>query len=85
MFFDIMYVAYILKSLKDHRFYYGSCENLEKRLSIHNSGKVRSTKSRMPFVVHYFEEFISRSEAQKREYYFKSIAGYNWLKTNKII
>jgi putative endonuclease len=80
-----MYFTYILKSLKDNRFYYGSCEDLEKRLLIHNAGKVKSTKSRLPFVIHYFEEYSSRSDAQKREYYFKSIDGYRWLKENRII
>jgi putative endonuclease len=80
-----MYFTYILKSLKDNRFYYGSCEDLEKRLLIHNDGKVKSTKSRLPFVIHYFEEYSSRSDAQKREYYFKSIDGYRWLKENRII
>ena len=81
----LIYYTYILKSLKDNRHYYGSCEDLEKRLLMHNSGKVRSTKSRTPFVVHYLEEHSLRAEAQKREYYFKSIDGYRWLKENKII
>ncbi len=80
-----MYFTYILKSLKDNKCYYGSCEDLEKRLLMHNAGKVRSTKSRIPFIIHYFEKYKTRSESQKREYYFKSIDGYNWLKTNKII
>jgi putative endonuclease len=80
-----MYFAYILRSLKDNRYYYGSCEDLEKRLFTHNAGKVRSTKSRIPFVIHYHEKHATRSEAQKREYFFKSIDGYNWLKVNKVI
>ena len=79
-----MYYVYILKSLKDLKYYYGSCEDLEKRLSVDNAGKVRSTKSRRPFIVHYFEKCSSRAEAQKREYFFKSIDGYRWLKENKI-
>ncbi len=79
-----MYFTYILKSLKDLKYYYGSCENLDRRLKIHNSGKVRSTKSRLPFMVHYFEEYLSRAEPQKREYFFKSIEGFKWLKENKI-
>jgi len=80
-----MYFAYILKSIKDNKYYYGSCEDLNKRLLMHNTGKVRSTKSRIPFIVHYVEEFESRADAQKREYCFKSINGFIWLKTNKII
>ena len=80
-----MCYAYILKSLKDYKYYYGSCEDLERRLNNHNAGRVKSTKSRTPLVVHYFEEHNTRSEAQKREYFFKTMSGYIWLKENNII
>ena len=80
-----MFHAYILKSLKDNRYYYGHTENIEKRLNEHNRGKVKSTKSRRPFVLHYFESFGSKSEAAKRELFFKSIDGYVYLKNNGII
>ncbi|MBK9284362.1 MAG: GIY-YIG nuclease family protein [Sphingobacteriaceae bacterium] len=79
------FITYILKSLRDGKYYYGSCQNLEARLKNHNSGRVRSTKSRRPLAVHYQEEFATRSEAYKREIFFKTIDGYNWLKKNKII
>jgi putative endonuclease len=80
-----MPVAYILKSLKDQRYYYGSTKNLEQRLKDHNKGKVRSTKGRRPLIVHYFEEFDNIQDARKREIYFKSIDGYCWLKEQGII
>ncbi|MDQ6904196.1 MAG: hypothetical protein M3139_14440 [Bacteroidota bacterium] len=54
------------------------------RLEKHNSGEVKATKHRIPFVLHYSEEFSTRSEAFKREYFFKTIDGYRWLKENKI-
>ncbi|CAN5440621.1 hypothetical protein BH11BAC1_BH11BAC1_23890 [soil metagenome] len=79
-----MYFAYVLKSLKDNRFYYGSCENIEVRLKSHNAGKVRSTKARRPLTLHYSEIFETRTEARKRELFFKSIDGYNWLKSSGI-
>jgi putative endonuclease len=79
-----VYCAYILKSLKDGKYYYGSCQDLENRLLEHNGGKVKATKLRVPFVLHYFEKFESRSEAYKREMFFKSIDGYRWLKEQKI-
>ena len=78
------YVVYILKSQKDNGFYYGYTSNIEKRLTRHNDGLVRSTKSRKPFTVHYTENFESKTEALKREKFFKSIDGYNWLKENNI-
>ena len=80
-----MYYSYILKSLKDGRYYYGSTENIEKRLAKHNSGQVKSTKGRVPFVLHFFEEHLNRSLAYKRELFYKSVDGYIYLKERQII
>ena len=80
-----MYITYILRSLKDGTFYKGVTADLPKRLSNHNSGKVRSTKSHRPWVIHYYEEFESKREAKKREKFFKSYEGYLWLKSEDII
>ena len=80
-----MHYVYILKSLKDEKYYYGSTSNLDKRLASHNSGKVRSTKFRRPLKIIYFESFETKSEAIKRELFFKSKSGYFWLKSNHII
>jgi len=80
-----MAIAYILRSLKDGKYYYGSTSDLDQRLSAHNKGKVRSTKARRPFVVHYQEKFESIQGARKRENFFKSIAGYRWLRKEGII
>ena len=77
--------AYILRSLKDGKYYYGSTDDLERRLKAHNAGKVRSTKSRRPLVLHYQEEFRSKHEARLREQFYKSIDGYNWLRWKRII
>jgi putative endonuclease len=80
-----MYYVYILKSEKDGRFYYGSTGDINKRLAEHNSGKVKSTKGRRPFILHYFERLKTRSDAVKRERFLKSIPGYVWLKKQGII
>ena len=80
-----MFYTYILRSQKDNTFYYGSTENLEARIEIHNSGKVKYTKGHRPYLLHYHEIYDSRKEAVARERYFKSIDGYNWLRSNKII
>ncbi len=79
------YIVYILKSIKDSKYYYGYTSNLANRLNRHNSGMVRSTKARTPFMIIYTEIFQDKSTAIKRENYFKSIDGYNWLKQNNII
>jgi len=63
-------IPYILKSLYDGTYYYGSTKDIQSRLNTHNSGKVRYTKGRRPWVLHYAEEFNTRSEAYKRELFF---------------
>ncbi len=70
-----MYFAYILKSLKDNKYYYGSAGDIKSRLKQHNFGKVRSTKSRIPLILHYSEQFENKSDALKSELFFKSIEG----------
>jgi len=79
------YYSYILKSLADNKYYYGSTSDIEKRLKKHNAGEVRSTKGRRPLVLHFFEEHATRSQAFQREQFYKSVDGYNYLKDNRII
>lgn len=79
------FYTYILKSLKDNGYYYGYTANIEERLKKHNGGKVRSTKSRSPFVIHYFEIFQTKSEAYRQEFFFKSAAGKDYLRKNNVI
>ena len=68
------YFIYIVEC-KDKTLYIGSTNNLEKRISDHNSGKkgARYTKARRPVVMKYSEELSSRSEALKRECALKKL------------
>jgi len=79
------YYVYILKSQKNGKHYYGSCENIDVRLALHNAGKVKSTKPFIPYFVIYTEEYPNRSEAYRRELFFKSIDGYKFLKGLNIL
>ena len=74
------FYTYILKSLKDGGYYYGHTKDLDNRLQKHNTGKVRSTKSRRPFLLHYHEIFETKSEAYLQEQFFKSAEGKAYLK-----
>jgi putative endonuclease len=67
--------VYIIQSQKDHKYYIGSTSNLESRLIYHNSGRQRSTRSRIPFRLVYSEKFNSKSEALRRERYIKLLKG----------
>ncbi|MFA4922703.1 MAG: GIY-YIG nuclease family protein [Ignavibacteriaceae bacterium] len=80
-----MYFTYVLKCLTKNRHYYGSCEDLDKRLAVHNKGKVRSTKGYIPWQVCYFEQFPTRSQAYLRKQFFKTKIGRDWLKENFIL
>jgi len=51
-----MYYAYILQSVKDKRTYAGFCEDINIRLKMHNSGRVKATKNRRPFTILLTEE-----------------------------
>jgi len=62
-----MYSLYILKSTKDEKLYIGSTDNLKRRISQHNNGQVRSTKSRKPFELRYCELYASKDDARRRE------------------
>ena len=80
-----MYYTYILKSLKDLTYYYGSSSDVENRLRQHNAGKSKYTKGHIPYKIHYCETFQTRKEAVAREKFFKSKEGYKWLKEGGII
>jgi len=80
-----MYCTYILKSRKTGKYYYGSSGDISKRVREHNSGKVASTKSGTPWILHYFEGYQEKPAATSRERYFKKRSGYRWLKSKGII
>ena len=70
-----MYYVYILRSLKDGRYYIGFTSDVESRLAYHNAGKQRSTKNRIPFVLVYTENYSPKDEALNREKQIKSYKG----------
>jgi len=75
-----MYYVYILISQKDGKFYTGYTNNLEKRIKLHNEGKVSSTKERIPLILLYFEACLNQQDATHREKYLKSTYGKRYIK-----
>ena len=75
-----MYFTYVLRSQKDGRLYIGYTENLDKRILEHNSGKVKSTKYRIPLNLVYYEVCRNQEDALHREKYLKSTYGHRYLK-----
>jgi len=74
------YYVYVLKSEKDGRFYTGYTADLKERLLQHNSGKVNSTKNRIPLKLMYFEGCLNQQDATHREKYLKTSWGKRYLK-----
>ena len=77
-----MFYVYIIKSLKNGRFYVGSTGNLERRLDEHNSGQSRYTKLTSPFVLVHSETYATKQEAVRRELFLKSGRGREWIYKN---
>lgn len=74
------YYVYVLLSEKDNQFYTGYTADLKNRLSLHNDGKVYSTKNRRPFKLIYFEGCFNQQDATRREKYLKSGSGKIYLR-----
>ena len=72
--------AYVLLSADGTYRYKGSTRNLVERMRQHADGKVSRTKIRRPLTLLHFEYFDNYTAARKRELYFKSGAGREWLK-----
>lgn len=80
---DCMWYVYALQSLKTGNLYIGISEDPDDRSRQHNAGMTNSTKPFRPFVKIYQEECLSRVNARKREKYFKSGCGREFLKQFK--
>jgi putative endonuclease len=74
-----MYYTYILLSLKDNKLYTGYSNDLQKRIKEHKSGKVFSTKYRLPIKLIYYEACLSEKDAKRREKTLKSGRGKAYL------
>jgi putative endonuclease len=74
------YYVYVLQSLRDKNFYVGYTVNLLNRIEQHNTGKVFSTKHRVPFVLVYWEGCLNQKDATKREKYLKTAWGKRYIK-----
>ncbi len=63
--------CYILHSSKLNKYYVGSTTDVERRLTEHNRGKEKFTKTGMPWTLVYKEEFQELVQARRRELYIK--------------
>jgi putative endonuclease len=74
-----MVQVYILRSLKTHRYYTGSSQDLFNRLQEHNSGETASTRTGIPWELIWSEAYPTRAGAQHRERQIKSRGASRFL------
>jgi putative endonuclease len=71
----IMFYTYILESEKSGELYIGFTTDLKERLIEHNRGLNLSTKKNRPWKVIYCEICTNKTDAMRREKYFKTTQG----------
>ena len=76
----LVHCVYVLLSQVDGQFYIGSSSNLAARMHDHEIGGTKSTSMRRPFILIHTEHFLSKSDALRREGYFKTSAGKRALR-----
>ncbi|MFZ5845685.1 MAG: GIY-YIG nuclease family protein, partial [Patescibacteria group bacterium] len=75
-----MRTVYILQNIKSGRYYIGSTNDKERRLSEHNRGQTKSTKRKGAWKIIHKEEYVSSVDAKKRERQIKAYKGGNAFK-----
>jgi putative endonuclease len=76
-----MPVMYILLSEKLNKYYVGACIDMDRRLHEHNVGHSKFTKTGMPWLLRYKEEFSSLQEAKQREGYIKRMKSKKYIES----
>jgi putative endonuclease len=75
-----MFYVYLLESEIEKSWYIGYTNDLRKRYISHNKGENRATKNKKPWKLIYYEAYINRIDAKKRERFLKSGSGRKFLK-----
>jgi len=75
-----MFYVYVSYSLKDKRFYIGFTADLKRRVYEHKNKKVKSTARRKDMLFIFYEAYVSKMDAQRRERYFKTSKGKKTLR-----
>ena len=75
-----MTYTYVLLSEKDSEWYTGSTRDLRARLKMHAEGRVRSTASRRPLKLIYYEAGLSDVDAFRRERFLKTGKGKRFIR-----
>jgi len=71
--------VYILRSLKNYRFYIGSTVNVDSRLKMHNKGFVLSTRNSRPYKIELIQKYSTITKAKQIEYKIKKLKRRDYI------
>ncbi len=74
-----MFYTYVMRSVKSGILYKGFTSELNERIEWHNAGKSKYTSKNIPWELVLFEEHHSKTEALKREKWYKTGVGREWI------
>ena len=75
------YYVYILNNSSKNFMYVGYSEDLKSRVVSHNKGENKSTKFYIPLELIHYEAYRNKTDAKRRENYFKTTKGKTTLRT----
>lgn len=74
-----MFYTYVLQ-MNNENFYIGYTSDLKRRLAEHKSGSNNTTKKYLPVKLIFYEAYLNKKDAQRREVYFKTSKGKTTLR-----
>ena len=75
------YYVYVLKSKIKDFIYVGFTIDLRRRFKQHNNKEELSTKHYAPYELIFYEAYVSKADASRREEYLKTTKGKTTLRT----
>ncbi|OIO18285.1 hypothetical protein AUJ29_00155 [Candidatus Kuenenbacteria bacterium CG1_02_38_13] len=75
----MFYYVYVLFG-RSNKLYIGRTNDLERRYNEHKQGKVWTTSRMLPVKLIFYEFFLSKNDAVRRERYLKTNKGKSTLK-----
>jgi putative endonuclease len=79
-----MIYLYVIMSEVNQELYVGICKDIQTRLKEHGQGKNRYTKGLRPWKLVHTENFPDWSTARRKEKYYKSGIGKEFLKVKLV-
>ncbi len=77
---SVVYYMYVLRSQQTGRLYIGYTTNLKQRLHQHLTGDVHTSRRMGKISLIFYEAFLQKEDAKRRERYFKTTKGKRSLK-----